>query len=106
MAKHMYHFRLDPALVQRVDALGSVRTRSVELALQQYLGDVTTMNYNRETVDLLKNEIQDLQTQRDVLQRRLDYYSLPWYIRIFKNPLVSLPAGTNSNADNSKNTHY
>lgn len=53
-----------------------------------------TGTYDREMVDLLKNQVIDLQNQRDQLQLRIDYYSQPWYWRIFNRPMQhQLPAG-------------
>lgn len=82
LMKKLYHFRLNPDLVSRVDVLGGVRTHHIEQALQMYTNDVSTMSYNRELVDLLNRQVDDLKQDKRILQDRVDYLMLPWYKRL------------------------
>lgn len=43
----------------------------------EYLG------YNREMIDVLKNQIDDLKQDKHQLQQQNNYLALPWYQRLF-----------------------
>ena len=83
--KKPYTFRLEPTLIKQLDSFSGTRTYNVDLAIQKYVqNDYNQMyNSNTEAVQILKNQVADLQTNRDNLQRRLDYYTLPFYRRLF-----------------------
>ena len=82
--KKPYTFRLEPTLIKQLDSFSGTRTYNVDLAIQKYVqNDYNQMyNSNTETIQILREQVQDLQQNRDNLQARIDYFMQPWYRRI------------------------
>jgi len=84
---HKLSIRLDDELYSALESKQGTISDNCRTALQQYInccGDVPAMAYNHELVDLLKNENQ-------YLKDRLDFFMMPWYLRIFKRENPQLP---------------
>ena len=79
--------RLDKAMLNRIKdtakTIGVTHSQVVRDALQMYYGAIKTDN--TEIITILKEQVRDLQQQRDALQQRVDYYSLPWYMKIIRS---------------------
>lgn len=59
------------------------RTLGVTNAIQMYLEKTTNVfNSNTEVIQILKEQVSDLKNDKDLLQKRLDYFMLPWYHRL------------------------
>jgi len=82
--KKAYTFRFDPTLIKKLDLFEGSRTYNVDLAIQNYVGDGFTKSYdsNTDIIQLLKDQIADLKTDKEYLQKRVDYYSLSWFQRL------------------------
>ena len=82
--KKAYTFRLDPNLIKQLDTFDNSRTYNINLAIQNYIqsGFTSTYSSNTEVIQLLKEQVNDLKTDKDLLQKRLDYFMLPWYHRL------------------------
>jgi hypothetical protein len=76
-----YNIRLLVEDIKKVDKLGGNRSEHIRSAIRSYIQPVDN-NYNQDLVNVLKDQITDLKGDKEVLQRRLDYYMLPWYKRL------------------------
>jgi predicted AAA+ superfamily ATPase len=65
---------------------GVTSSQVIRDAVHAYYNPVQT-SYDQDLVSILKSEVMDLQSQRDMLQLRVDYYSQPWIWRLFNRPL-------------------
>lgn len=84
--------RIDPELHTKVYADVNNNAYIVEKSIKQYYrskepnkkinSDTHTNAYNSELIELLKNQINELQQDKQYLMQRLDYFMLPWYKRI------------------------
>ena len=79
-----YNIRLEPVQVGELDSLGGCRSVHIREAVTKYLhGNIQQDNdYNQELVDVLKDQVADLKQDKDILQKRVDYYSLGWFQRL------------------------
>jgi hypothetical protein len=86
--KKSYSFRLDCSLIDTLDNVEPNRTLGVTNAIQLYLDKTTNVfNSNTEVIQILKDQVLDLKNDKDLLQKRLDYFMLPWYHRLLlKHP--------------------
>ena len=82
--KKAYTFRLEPNLVKELDCFEGNRTYNLSLAIQNYIQNdcSSTYNSNTEIIQLLKSQVMDLRQDKQLLQKRLDYFMLPWYHRL------------------------
>ena len=79
--KKAYTFRLNPTLIQKLDTFDNSRTYNVNLAIQNYVDNGFSNSYNSNK-DLAMDFIKELKQDKEILQRRLDYFMLPWYQRL------------------------
>lgn len=85
--KKSYSFRLDSSLINNLDQVEYNRTLGVTNAIQMYLDKTTNIiNGNTEVIQILKDQIADLKTDKDRLQDRLDYYQLGFFKRLLLKP--------------------
>ena len=63
-----YNIRLDPALVSGLDKLGGCRSVHIRDAIQSYLQGDTKQGYDRDVVDILQSQIEDLRRDKEFLQ--------------------------------------
>lgn len=84
--KKLYNFRIETNLIKQIDKIPGTRTQKITDAIQTYLQpDLQTPGeniYNVNLVRILQEQIQDLKEDKSILQRRLDYFMLPWYRRM------------------------
>lgn len=81
-----YNIRIDTTDIKQLDQLGGCRSTHIRNAITKYLhGDIQS-NTNNYDSDLIKDYIEELKSDKDLLQKRLDYFMLPWYKRVFLPP--------------------
>ena len=90
--KTLVNLRLDPSLLNEIKMLGGTRTEHITKALQLYLQPDTQNRYNVDMVLLLQEQVVSLSHEKEALQKELLYFSLPWYVRVFRSKdLLFLP---------------
>ena len=82
--KKAYTFRFDATLIKKLDLFDGSRTYNVDLAIQNYVSDGFSKSYdsNTDIIQILKDHIVDLKNDKNLLQKRIDYYSLSWFQRL------------------------
>jgi hypothetical protein len=85
--KKPYTFRLETTLIKMLDQFDGTRTSNITNSIQQYCNPIA--NDNTKLIQLLESQISDLkldksqlQINNELLQKRIDYYMLPWYKKI------------------------
>jgi len=83
--KKKYSFRLDTNLMKQLKPFGKNMTLNVTNAIQMYCQGAIQKpdNDHTKTIQILESTIMDLRQDKDILQKRLDYYMLPWYKKVF-----------------------
>ena len=75
-----YNIRIDSTDIKEIDKLGGNRSEHIRNAITTYI-ERDTQNiynsYNQELVKVLKDQVEDLKKDKNSLQQRLDYYTLP-----------------------------
>lgn len=67
-----YNLRIDPDLVARVDGLGGCRSEHIRAAIRSYLQPSTADGYNRDVLDILRSEVEDLRRDKQYLQGQVN----------------------------------
>ena len=78
---HRIDIRLPDELYRDFRKLDGKISENVRYALRAYINQGNN-SYNQDVIQILKNQVLDLQTNRDNLQARIDYLMQPWYRRI------------------------
>lgn len=78
--KKLYNFRLDTSLIKQVDKLEGSRTSIVIEALHNHLQGDTHKLYDVNMVDLLKDQIEGLKSDKVFLQNEIQA------LTVAKNP--------------------
>ena len=70
-----------------LDQFEGTKTYNITKSIQQYCNPIS--NDNTKLIQILENHISDLkldksqlQINNELLQKRIDYYMLPWYKKI------------------------
>jgi len=71
--------------------MGTNNSQVIRDAIRQYYNPIQS-SYSQDLVKNLNDEIMDLRVQRDLLQKKADYFSLPWWARFFYRDRL-LPPG-------------
>ena len=81
-----YNFRLEPESIKAIDGLGGCRSNHIRSAISEYLQtDIQPIKsnvYTTELIDVLKGQIVDLKNDKNLLQQRVDYFSMSWFQRL------------------------
>ena len=77
-----YNIRLEPTDVNLLDGLGGCRSVHIRTAISKYLHDGIQKSDTIDDDGIVMDYIQELKSDKDILQKRLDYLMLPWYHRI------------------------
>jgi hypothetical protein len=81
-----YNFRIDPQDIKQIDQLNGTRSYNIRNAIQSYIknqNNITPDNiYNVDTIQILKDQIQDLKHDKEKLYNQINFLSTPWYMRI------------------------
>ena len=78
--KKPYTFRLETNLIKMLDQFEGTKTYNITKSIQQYCNPIS--NDNTKLIQILESQIQDLKNDKSTLQKRIDYYMLPWYQRL------------------------
>ena len=70
--KKAYTFRLDPALLKKLETFEGSRTSNVEAAIQKYVDSAIQSAYDSNMVEFLQGQV-------TYLQKMNSYLSLPFY---------------------------
>lgn len=84
--KKSYTFRLDDKLVKQLKSFDGSLTSNVDSAIRLYCKEPIQQQYDNnttKTIQVLEDTVMDLRNDKDVLQKRLDFYMLPWYKKVF-----------------------
>lgn len=77
-----YNIRIDTTDIEQLDQLGGCRSEHIRIAITKYIqGDIQSNTNNYDNA-IIKDYIEELKADKDLLQRRLDYFMLPWFKRI------------------------
>lgn len=71
--------RIDDKMYRRILQEDISKSELIRRSVRQYFNEST---YNVDVMDVLKDQVEDLKGQRDLLQQRLDYFQMPWYMRL------------------------
>ena len=81
--KKSYSFRLDSTLMEQLCQLEHNKTRGITNAIEMYLDKTSTVLHgNTYDSAIVTDYIAELKKDKEILQRRLDFYSYPWYRRL------------------------
>ena len=76
-----YNFRISPTDIKELDKLGGCRSEHIRIAIRGYLQNDIQNNSNYDQ-DIFKDYIEELKEDKRILQKRLDYFMLPWYQKV------------------------
>jgi len=79
---HRLDVRIPDELFKELRQLDGKMSDNCRIALRTYINQSCNTTNNTDIVHLLSQQITDLKEDKSILQRRIDYYMLPWYQRI------------------------